>query len=662
MAEQKLTGYPSIDKPWSKYYPAEVKLNTPSCNVTRYLKDKSADFSNNVALTYYGDKIKYHEFWFEVDIASTALCKIGVKRNDRIMFLVPNIPESGYLWLGAAQIGAISDFIDPRPDTMDVTANSQKVLELLKYEKSKFIIALEQCYLSMLKPIESQISELGIHHIIILSAGNSMSKSGKIRYLRDVANYEKIALDKKGEKNSSIKAFFSIKKKLQQMKQFQKKYVKAKNESSLSIIEYPSLKKAIHKLDYVEVNDPNSVCYIGHTSGTSTGRPKPIPLTHNNLIFANEQVLAMGISDGRETKVLHILPFFAPFGASNNFLLNISRGSISIEVPEFQLSEVGYLLKRYKPHMIMRAPSWMISLIDCPYLKNENLSFLRHITYGGDSMTKSDEIALEKWLVAHNSKAKIVKGHGMSECCGCSSYSQGAYSRYEAIGIPLPGTIYTLVNPENTDELEEVKLNEGDNSIQGELIISSDAITPGIIDDEVIVPHYYMNGRNYIRTKDIVTMDCDGIFYFNSRKDRMFTRFDGYKYKPYIVESVIEGHSLVKYCRIVEYYDSFVHGNMAIAHIVLEETDSINETDFKDISETIIEDCFINNPNMSSRQIPRKIRYRPNLPLTKNSKVDFNELIKEGLNGTEMTVDVDEDNISVGNITILEPSECRVMI
>ena len=40
------------------------------------------------------------------------------------------------------------------------------------------------------------------------------------------------------------------------------------------------------------------------------------------------------------------------------------------------------------------------------------------------------------------------------------------------------------------------------------------------------------------------------------------------------------------------------------------------------------------------------------MPLSKNGKINFNELINEGLKGTEINVDVEETNLSVGNIQI----------
>ena len=91
-----------------------------------------------------------------------------------------------------ANIGAVADFIDPRPDSMDIMANAQKVLEVIKYERAKYIVALDKCYLAMLKPIEKELKELGIENIVIISASDSMNLSGKIDYLKDALKYNEL--------------------------------------------------------------------------------------------------------------------------------------------------------------------------------------------------------------------------------------------------------------------------------------------------------------------------------------------------------------------------------------------------------------------------------------------------------------------------------------
>ena len=134
------TGYPHIDKPWLQFYDeTAIQEQDPKTNLTEYLKMKNKDRKNLIASSYYGKKTSYDELFNNAEMAARVLKELGVNKNDVIMNLVPNIPASGEIWLGATEIGAISDFIDPRPDTMDINANAKKVLELVKAEQAKYI-------------------------------------------------------------------------------------------------------------------------------------------------------------------------------------------------------------------------------------------------------------------------------------------------------------------------------------------------------------------------------------------------------------------------------------------------------------------------------------------------------------------------------------------
>ena len=653
--EKKLTGYPHIDKPWMQFHDEKLaNLEDPKMNITEYLKMQTNGLDMEVATSYYGNDDFYKYFWNKVDNASKVLTDLGIKDHERIMNLVPNIPEAGHIFLGAAQIGAVSDYIDPRPDTMDVNANAKKVLELIDFEKSKHIVALEQCYLGMLKPIENDLKERGIDKIITLSASDSMNLYGKISYLLDVIKYNKFKNNR--EKNDAIKKlkwYQAVLEKIKMMKKMDEVYKDAVSKSSLEIVKYSDLLKEIKYSSYNNYYEKDQTIYIAHTSGTSGARPKPITLSNENLISSTQQLYKINRFYEPGDTVLHILPYFSPLGTANNYILNLASGAISIEVPEFEINEIGYLIKKYRPNVFLATPSWLLSLMKCDYLENMNLSFIKRIVYGGDSMSCDDEITLNKWLSDHGCKVVVEKGHGMSEYCGCGSYSYSEYNRYDSIGIPLPNTIYTIVNPDVEDSLVPIKFNDGQKYIEGELVVSSDAVTCGMLDDNVIVKHYELDGKSYIRTRDIVKMDRDGLFYFKSRKDRSFTRFDGFKVKPYEIEIVVEQSNLVKYCRIVPYFDEAMRGLMPKAHIVLE--DNVDNNDLKVITEQIINEQFINNSNMSSRQIPTKIKYRDSLPLTKNSKVNFNALKEEGLDGEEVSVIIQETNLAVGNIEIVLP-------
>lgn len=648
--ENKKARYPHIEMPWMKYYKGNVETTDPKVNMAKYLKMVNEGRGNVLAESYYGKTLTQQEYFSEVDKASTCLSEIGVNKGDTIMNLVPNIPESGRLWLGATQIGAASDFIDPRPDTMNVETNSKKVLEILKYEKAKYIVALDLCYVGMLRPIEKELKEMGIDTIILLSASDSMNLSGKISYLKDVVSYNSIKNSKLAEANvKKLNSLQVLSAKLKQIQKQQKEIDQLVKTSSLNIIRYSDLVRECGITKWNNIDDSDSITYIGHTSGTSGARPKPITATNKQAVSTLEQLRKGNVNFDVGDMALNVLPFFAPFGAFDNYALNLSSGACNINIPEFDISEFGYLLKKYSPNVIMSTPAWLASLASCRYLEKEDLSSIKTVIYGGDSMTPQDEEKINKFLKSHGSNAVVEKGYGMSEFLGCGSYAQDAYNKPASIGIPLPNTTFALVDPKIEDKLVPIEMSQTGNTI-GELAVSSDAVTDGKMNGETVVPHFDLDGKDFIRTRDIVEMDEDGVFFHQARKDRSFARFDGYKYKPYEVENVIEQSPLVKYVMVVDYFDDNKRGIMPICHIVL--NDDYKGVDDIEVVREIVYNQIISNPEMSSRQIPSKFKIREIMPVSKNGKTDFNALKREELDGTEINVDISETNLTVDDIKI----------
>lgn len=652
------TGYPHLDKPWLQFYDEKlISSPDPKTNVTEYLKMKNQGRGNLIASSFYGKETSFNELFNKADIAAKVLNELGVQKGEVIMNLVPNIPASGEIWLGATEIGAISDFIDPRPDTMDVKANAKKVLELVKYEQAKYIIALDKCYLGMLKPIERELKNLGISTIITLNASDAMNLQGKVSYLKDVIAYNDLRNAKITDASvEKLKNYQAILEKLKTMKKENKAYEEAVKSSPLRVVKYEELVKECTHTYYVKNVDPEQATYIGHTSGTSGARPKPIILTNKNGISTLEQLIKGDVAFKPGEKALHVLPFFAPFGAYDNYLLNLVSGATNIDVPEFEISEFGYLLKKYHPNIIMATPAWIAALPNYKYLKDVDLSCLSTVIYGGDSMTAKDEEKVNEWLRAHGSKAEVEKGYGMSEFCGCGTYAQGKYNQAESIGIPLPNTTIAIVDPNVEDKLVPLKFEEGMEMLEGECAVSSDAVTNGIVHGDIIIPHFELDGNSYIRTRDIVQIDRNGILYHKDRKDRSFARVDGYKIKPHEIEAEIEKNSHVKYVRITPYFDEARRGIMPICHLVLNESDLSDEEKIEIVKEIVYKQ-IIDNHDMSSRQIPAKFKIRENMPLSKNSKIDFNALAKEPLDGSEICVDVKETNLTVENINIYKKQE-----
>ena len=637
------TGFPHLDKPWLKYYDKDfLEKPLPEMTIVDYIKSQNKSNEDLPAITFFGNQVSYSELYGKIDEASRVLSELGVQDGDRIMYMMPNIPETAYLMYGTSQLGAVADYIDPRPDSVDLNISAKKVFDLFHGENAKYLVALDQCYLGMIRPIENELKELGVENVVVVSASDSMNLKSKLNYLNEVRQFN-------GFKNMIESA--------KKTQKFAKMLEEATKTSKLQILRYPELVKECQNSTFkLAEYQPGKLTVITHTSGTSSPRPKPMPLTNDNLNIYAHQTFGANMPMNLGDNVLHMLPYFAAFGLVDVVHAGFAHGNNLIQIPEFAPANLGKMIVKYKPQTIIGPPTWFLNLINDPVLKDADLSFLTMVTYGGDAMDANDEIKINKFLHDHNCKTYLTKGHGMSETCGCGSFSTGEYSDLNSMGIPLPHVVYGVVDP---DTKEPLKFEDGKDEIEGEFIISSGTVTPGVLDDNVIVPHYTYDGMDFIRTKDIGTMNKDGVMKFLSRSDRSFTRYDGFKVKPYEIEDVIKSDPLVKYCVVSPYYVDDKFGYMPLANIVLEDDVEMSAEEQIAYVENLVESLFVKNAAVSTRQIPSKFRFRDSLPLTPNGKVNYNALSAEEITGEEIGVELEETNISVGEIKVIPPVKAK---
>ena len=639
------TGFAHIDRPWMQYYNIDgyEKVNTNQ-SIVDYMVEKTKAHKSKVAINYFGEKVKYGKLMKKINKAAHILKLMGVSKDDRIMYMMPNIPETAYFMYGASKIGAVSDFIDPRPDSVDLEVSAKKILQLATKEHVKYIIALDQCYLGMVKPIEEQLKESGVERILVVSASDSLGLKGKLNYIKEV-------IDFKGKEQ--------LKPQLEKTKKFGELLKQTLGNTIIPTDKYLDLLKLSSDEEIKSIEfEPNKLSVIVHTSGTTSAMPKGIPLTNENLNEYVEQTEIANMPMAPKDKALHILPYFAAFGLAGVVHGGLGHSCELIQIPEFEPSNLGKMILKHKSEIIIGPPTWFLNLINDPVLNGADLSFIKMITYGGDSMEPADEIRINEFFKAHNCDAKITKGHGLSETCGCASYATGEYNKLGSMGIPMPNSIYTIVDFETK---EPKKFSDDIDFIEGEIAISSPTMTSGILDGVEVAQTMLINGQKYLLTKDIARMYKDGTLYFLSRSDRSFMRFDGFKVKPYEIEKIIKDDIKVKYCVVTPCFDSAKMGNIIQATIVLEDGIVMDVNEQKEFVEHLIEQYFISNPEVSSRQIPAKFSFRESMPLTSMSKVDYNQICKEGLNGSEITVELEETNISVGEIVVKAPEISRLI-
>ena len=137
MEDEKLTGYPSIDKPWLKHYSDEaINEPLPECTMYDYLWDNNKEHLNDVALIYFNTKITYGEMFAMIDKTARAFLSIGVKPGDVVTVLMLNQPEMAYILYGLNKIGAVCCVVN-------VLSSEMELIHYLSEGKSKYFVALD---------------------------------------------------------------------------------------------------------------------------------------------------------------------------------------------------------------------------------------------------------------------------------------------------------------------------------------------------------------------------------------------------------------------------------------------------------------------------------------------------------------------------------------
>lgn len=150
--EKKLTGYPSMDKPWLKYYSEEaINAKLPECTIYEYLWENNKDHLNDIAIVYIGRKISYRDLFNNIDRVAKAFSGAGIGEGDFVTIIAPSIPEVIYSFYALNKIGAISNFIDPRKSSEELDA-------LLAPLKTKACIILDDMWEKFFNTVKKHTS------------------------------------------------------------------------------------------------------------------------------------------------------------------------------------------------------------------------------------------------------------------------------------------------------------------------------------------------------------------------------------------------------------------------------------------------------------------------------------------------------------------------
>ena len=569
MSKEKLV-YPSIDKPWQKYYsPENLNTKLPRCTMYDFVWNNNKDFQGNVALNYYDREITYRELFENIDKATASLYALGVREGDIVIMATVTIPETIYTLYALNRLGAVPNMVDPRTSV-------EGIKEYIEEVDSKFVLCLDAVY----SKIEEAVQGTNVEKIIVTSPADSL---------------------------------YGVKKTLYQL--FKQKKV----TSTFEFVLWNDLLKLGEGKTAVEAKyKENNCCIIVHTGGT-TGMPKGVMLTNDNMNSSIVQGDKSGFILRRSHKWLGIMPPFIAYGVGNGLHLPLSIGMTLILVPAFDPKEYDKLLLKYRPNHIAGVPSHYYSIMNSKKMKNADLSFIISPIVGGDGTQPDFERQISDFLIAHNCSSTLIKGYGMTEVSAAVSATPcKEFNKIGSVGIPFTHSIISIFDPDTGKELPIGQ--------KGEVCM----VTPNTMlgyyknqeaTDEILRRHD--DGMLWVHSGDLGHMDEDGCVFIDGRIKRMIIRYDGFKVFPTFIENVIMKNPNVSAVCAVGIPDrGHSQGQRPIAFVVLNQGVEGGEKTMKPVLKDL---CLEELPEYAQ---PFDIFFVPSLPLTSIGKVDYRELEK----------------------------------
>ena len=559
--------------PWRKHYgDIPPRLSYPSCSLYEMIEKTATQYPDYHAYEFMGKAASYSEMMLKIEECAKGLKSIGVAEKDVVTVCLPNTPQAIIMFYALNKIGAIPSMIHP-------LAAAKEIEFFLEVSKSVIAVTLDAFYGKFAEAMERQPQKQLI--LTSIADGLGMIKGTTFKFTKG----RKI---KKLPKKEGLLYWKDL------MKAGSGYYLKTRAD--------------------IKSEDPAVILY----SGGTTGYTKGISLTNNNFNALSIQLMAFLECLEPGGKMLSIMPIFHGFGLGICTHSALSYGLNCILIPQFSSKTYGSIISKYRPNYIAGVPTLFEALLTTPTLKTTDLSFLKGIFCGGDSLSIELKKKIDTFLKEHNCDEQVREGYGLTECVTGTCLTLRNIAKEGSIGVPLPDNYYKICKVATTKEVPYGEV--------GEICICGPENMIGYInyeEENKQVLQKHADGNVWLHTGDLGYMDEEGFVYFNQRLKRMIIS-SGYSIYPSQLENVIEAHPAVL-CSCVIGVDDPYKVQKVKAFIVLRDAYAAMYH-VETIEQEIKEYC---RKHIAKYALPSSYEFRSDLPRTLVGKVAFTVLEEE---------------------------------
>lgn len=477
-----------VERPWLLHYESGVPhtIDVPRVPLPRLLDRAVRKFRYRPAIIYQGRTLSYRYFNNQINRCANALTGLGINRGERVMLLLPNVPQMPIAFYATLRLGAIAVMSNPRASTEEIVrqardAGAEVLVTLTDYQDAAMAVRAQ-----------TRVREVIYAHV-----------DDYAPLYRPLQNL-----------------FFPWRRRLR----------RHRLRHSLGHHDHlwrPLLRRQTIAPPAVAVSH-RDVAAIQYTGGT-TDRPRGVTLTHHNLVANVLQcrVWMPTLRDGEE-RVLCVVPFNHAYGMTTGMNLAVAIGAGMILLPELDIRVMLEHIRRHRPSLFPGVPALFVAINDFPGVRRYNIESIQVCISGAAPLPVEVEEAFEKLT-----RGRLVEGYGLSEASPVTHVNPiFAQSKVGSIGLPLPNTEARIV-----DLRTDIPLLLPPGQF-GELHVRGPQVMAGYWGDEHATREV-LDEDGWLRTNDIAVMDEDGYFQIMSRRQDVWLPEESEVAFPRDIEEVI---------------------------------------------------------------------------------------------------------------------------
>ena len=562
----------TVKTPW-KDYMGDVPMHIDYFEGSMFeaVAEVAKQHPNGIAFDFMGRSTTYRKLIQEIETCAKALKTIGIREGDKVTIAMPNCPQAIYMFYAVNLVGGIANMIHP--------LSAEKEIEFyLNESESVTAITLDQFY----HKFERIRQNTPVVNIIIASVKDELSRPIKAGYM--LTEGRKI---KKIPEDAPVimwQDFLRL--------------------SRCCFYNYRVTRKG---------DDPAVILY----SGGTTGKTKGIVLTNKNFNALGQQVIAANPMFRPGDKMLAAMPLFHGFGLGVCIHTMLSQGGRCILVPRFTPKSYGKQIVKYRCNFIAGVPTLYEALLRLPSMGGVDLSCLKGVFSGGDSLSIELKKKLDKFLYDHKATIQVREGYGTTETVTACCLTPSHMFREGSIGLPFPDTYIKIVKPGTDKELPYGQ--EGEILLAGPTVMKEYMKHP---EETAQTLRTHADGLTWVYTGDLGVMDEQGFIYFKGRAKRMIVS-SGYNVYPGQIENILDAHEYVQMSCVIGVPDSYKMQKVK-AFVKLDPDVEPSEA----TKQELLEYC---SKHVAKYAMPYDIEFREDMPKTLVGKVAYRILEQEEL-------------------------------